>query len=133
MFSGSVAIASLRRHERRFGMRVCRIVVNPALDLGPEVPGQPLDRPGGGVAEGADGAALDLARDLDAVDDELGHRRQPSTILWMRSASCCTDSFGGLPLSWTMPFRAFGSIVMVPASSYACMIFLFAALARRAA
>ena len=55
--------------------------------------------------------------DLDAVDDELGHRWQPSTIFWMRSASCCTDSFGGLPLSRTMPFSAFGSIVMAPVSS----------------
>src|SRR5206468_10474920 len=29
-----------------------------------EVPDQALDRPGGGVAEGADGVALDLAADL---------------------------------------------------------------------
>src|SRR5215218_6464788 len=58
-------IALLRRHERGLGMRVRRVLVDPSLDLPPEMPDQPLDRPGGGVAEGADGVALDLRRDLE--------------------------------------------------------------------
>src|SRR5947208_9783057 len=60
----SLVIALFRRHRDRLGMRVSCILVDPALDLGPEVPQQPLHRPGGAVAEGADGVAFDLGRDL---------------------------------------------------------------------
>src|SRR5215204_1073061 len=59
------SIALLRRHERGLGVRVRRVVVDAALDLAPEMPDQPLDRPGGGVAERADGVALDLRRDFE--------------------------------------------------------------------
>src|SRR3954452_2201969 len=75
-FSGSLAIALLRRHERRLGMRVRGVVVDAALDLAPEVADQPLDRPGGGVAERADGVALDLGRDLQEHVD-LAPLRSP--------------------------------------------------------
>src|SRR5271155_2818624 len=39
------------------------------LDLGAEVHEQALDRPGGGVAEAADGVALDLACDVQQQVD----------------------------------------------------------------
>src|SRR5215217_4441237 len=70
------SIALLRRHERRLGMRVRGVVVDAALDLAAEVADQPLDRPGGGVAERADGVALDLGRDLQEHVD-LAPLRSP--------------------------------------------------------
>src|SRR3972149_11212601 len=48
-----------------------------ALQLGPEMPDQPLDRPGRGVAERADGVPLDLARHLLKVIDLLDPRLAP--------------------------------------------------------
>src|SRR5829696_6434674 len=76
------SISLLRRHQRRLGVRVRRVVVDATLDLAAEVADQPLDRPGGGVAEGADGVALDLGRDLQEHVDlaplrpPLGHARE---------------------------------------------------------
>src|SRR5262245_41144545 len=58
-------IILLRRHRDRLGMRPSRILVDAALDLGPEVAEQPLHRPGGAVAEGADRVALDLVSDVE--------------------------------------------------------------------
>src|SRR5207237_90337 len=54
----------LRRRRDRLRMRLRRILVDPPLDLRPEVPDEPLHRPGGAVAEGADGVAFDLGRHL---------------------------------------------------------------------
>src|SRR5262245_61030612 len=54
----------LRRHPHRIRMRVRGILVDALLDLVTEVAQQPLHRPGCAVAEGADGVALDLGRDL---------------------------------------------------------------------
>src|SRR5580698_4355992 len=45
-------------------MRVRGILVDPPLDLRPEMPQQALHRPSSAVAEGADGVAFDLGRDL---------------------------------------------------------------------
>src|SRR5665647_2573663 len=43
---------------------IARIFVDAPFDFGTEMPQQALHRPGGAVAEGADGVALDLGRDL---------------------------------------------------------------------
>src|SRR6516165_6721890 len=43
--------ALLRRDLYRIGVRVCRIDVDAPLDLSPEVPQQPLHRPGSAVAD----------------------------------------------------------------------------------
>src|SRR5260221_12731351 len=43
---------------------IARIFVDAPLDLGPEVPQQALHRPGGAVAESADGVAFDLLGDF---------------------------------------------------------------------
>src|SRR5208337_5074652 len=56
----SLVISLLRRDRDRLGMRVRRVLVDPLLDLRPEVPQQALHRPGRAVAEGADGVAFDL-------------------------------------------------------------------------
>src|SRR5215471_5024826 len=64
-FSPWIFIVLLRRHPHRLGMRVRRILVDAPLDLGTEVPQQTLHRPGGAVAERADGVALDLLRHLE--------------------------------------------------------------------
>ena len=45
---------------------------DPALDLGPEVPDQSLDRPGRGIAERADRMALDLVGHVEQRVDLLG-------------------------------------------------------------
>src|SRR5205085_10255570 len=69
----------LRCHAHRLGMRVRRILVDAPLDLRPEMAQQALHRPGGAVAERADGVALDLLRhleqhvDLALVRTALGH------------------------------------------------------------
>src|SRR5882757_9436682 len=58
-------LPSLRRHGGdRLGMRVRRVFVDAPLDLGTEVADEALHRPGGAVAEGADGVALDLGGHL---------------------------------------------------------------------
>src|SRR5437660_524913 len=63
-------------------IRVARIVINPPLDLGPEMAQQPLHRPGRAIAEGADGVALDLGRDVEQQSDlasggaAVGHARE---------------------------------------------------------
>ena len=44
------------------------------LELGPEVPDEALDGPGGAVGQGADGVALDLLRQLPEHVDLLGLR-----------------------------------------------------------
>ena len=44
------------------------------LELGPEVPDEALDGPGGAVGQGADGVALDLLRQLPQHVDLLGLR-----------------------------------------------------------
>src|SRR5262245_58948737 len=46
-------------------MRVADILIDAALDLGPEVAQQPLDRPGGPIAECADCVPFDLLRDFE--------------------------------------------------------------------
>src|SRR6266436_10300052 len=56
--------ALLRRHPHRLRMRVGAIVVDASLDLVAEVADQALHRPGGTVAERADGVALDLGCDF---------------------------------------------------------------------
>src|SRR3954467_5986796 len=53
---GSPSLRGCRQH--RLGMRVRRILVDAPLDLGAEVAQQALHRPGGAVAEGADGVPL---------------------------------------------------------------------------
>src|SRR5215831_16870585 len=54
----------LRRYAHRLRMRVRRILVDAPFDLGTEMAQQPLHRPGGAVAERADGVAFDLLRHL---------------------------------------------------------------------
>src|SRR3954468_4562420 len=51
---------SLRRHAHRLGMRVRLLLCDAPLDLWTEVTQQALDRPGGAIAERADGVSLDL-------------------------------------------------------------------------
>src|SRR6202158_1040268 len=73
----SLVIASLRRLARglvRIG--IARIFVDAPLDLWPEMPQQALHRPGGAIAEGADGVALDL----------LGHVHQHADLAPLRAA-----------------------------------------------
>src|SRR5262245_26912634 len=64
-----LAIALLRRQLVRLAhavrIRVARILVDAALDLGPEVAQQPLHRPGGAVAERANGVTFDLLRHVE--------------------------------------------------------------------
>src|SRR6185437_5234961 len=55
----------LRRHAHRLAVRIGRILVDAALDLGPEMRDQPLDRPGRRVAERADRMALDQLGDVE--------------------------------------------------------------------
>src|SRR5262244_3354657 len=50
----SLVIGLLRRHFHRIGMRVRRVHVDALFDRVTEVAQQPLHRPGGTVAEGAD-------------------------------------------------------------------------------
>src|SRR5512140_713142 len=57
-------IVSLRRHRDGLRMGIGRVLVDAPLDLGTEVPQQALHRPGGAVAEGADGVTFDLGGDL---------------------------------------------------------------------
>ena len=52
------------------------------LELGPEVPDEALDGPGGAVGQGADGVALDLLRQLPQHVDLLGLR---VALDWRRS------------------------------------------------
>src|SRR4029077_9750979 len=47
----SLVMQLLRRLADRFGMRISGVLVDAALDLGPEVAQQPLHRPGGPIAE----------------------------------------------------------------------------------
>src|ERR1700690_4325243 len=49
-----------RLAHRAMGVRVARVLVDAPLDLRTEVPQQALYRPGGAVAEGANGVAFDL-------------------------------------------------------------------------
>src|ERR1700687_1244343 len=69
----------LRRDRHGFGMRLRRIFVDAPLDLRPEMAQQPLHRPGGAVAESADGVAFDLRghlhqhRDLALLRAAFGH------------------------------------------------------------
>src|SRR5690606_12348585 len=64
-------VITLLRRDRVAGEgRLARPVLADAiLDLVAEVPDQTLHRPGGGVAEGADGVALDLGRDFQQQVD----------------------------------------------------------------
>src|SRR4051794_341128 len=70
---------SLRRHAHQLRMRVCRILVDAALDLRAEVAQQALHRPGGAVTKGANGVPLDLLGhihqhvDLAPVRAPFGH------------------------------------------------------------
>src|SRR6202161_3134244 len=57
-------------------MWIGRILVDAPLDLAPDVPQLTLYRPGGAVAEGADGVALDL----------LGHLEQHVDLALVRPA-----------------------------------------------
>src|SRR5262245_44551000 len=57
-------MASLRRDPHGLRVRIGRIVVDALLDLVAEVAQQALYGPGGAIAEGADGVALDLGRDF---------------------------------------------------------------------
>src|SRR4051812_1684650 len=74
-------IVSLRRHRHRIEVRVGGVLVDALLDLEPHVADEALDWPGGGVAEGADGVALDLVGDVEQHVDlaplrpSLGHAR----------------------------------------------------------
>src|SRR5688500_2290527 len=82
MRSLGACIALLRRHRHSVHMRVSRILVDAALDLAAEMADEALDRPRGGVAEGADGVALHLRRhvekqvDLASLRPPLGHPRE---------------------------------------------------------
>src|SRR5258708_32139179 len=62
--------ASLRRHPDRLRMRVGSIFIDAPFDLVAEMAKQPLHRPGGAVAEGADRVAFGLLGDLP----RHGHR-----------------------------------------------------------
>src|SRR5690349_8077399 len=61
--------ASFRGDRRRFRLRARGIGVDAPLDLVAEMPDQPLDRPGRGVAERADRVALDLGGDFEQEPD----------------------------------------------------------------
>src|SRR5437667_10053516 len=61
---GASSALLLRRHPHRLRMWVCAVVVDASLDLVAEVADQALHRPGGTVAERADGVALDLGCDF---------------------------------------------------------------------
>ena len=58
------------------------------LELGPEVPDEALDGPGGAVGQGADGVALDLLRQLPQHVDLLGLR---VALDWRRSQQMSSE------------------------------------------
>src|SRR6185437_14963091 len=72
----SLVMALFRRFPHRaVGVGVTRIFVDAPLDLGTEMPQQALYRPGGAVAEGANGVTFDL----------LGHLHQHVDLALLRA------------------------------------------------
>ena len=64
------------------------VLGEPGLELGPEVPDEALDGPGGAVGQGADGVALDLLRQLPQHVDLLGLR---VALDWSRSQQMSSE------------------------------------------
>src|SRR5580698_2277399 len=55
----------LRRHSQRLAVRIGGILIDTPLDLWAEMGDEPLDRPGRGVTESADGVPFDLLGDVE--------------------------------------------------------------------
>src|SRR5512144_2361446 len=60
----SIVSFGTSRPSRRLFPTQTVVLANSAFELRPEVPDQSLDRPGGGIAQRADGMPVDLAGDL---------------------------------------------------------------------